>query len=98
MARAGTIHPHPTARTYLLVWIGLLGLTALTVALAEARLGWATILSVLIIATVKSGLVAAFFMHLRYERVRLYVGLLLITLIAFVILLLILFADIAVRY
>ena len=68
----------PTARVLVAVWLGLLALTALTVGMASVDLGKASILAVLGIAALKSGLVLAFFMHLRYEKVRLYLGLLLI--------------------
>ena len=63
-----------TARVYLAVWAGLLALTALTVSLAGVGLGRLGIVSVLGIAGAKSALIAAYFMRLRYERVRLYVG------------------------
>ncbi len=53
--------------TYVVVWLCLLTLTALTVAVA--RLHWTgyAVLSALGIATVKSGLVVTFFMHLKDE-------------------------------
>ncbi len=54
-------------RTYVVVWLCLLALTALTVTVA--RLHWTgyAVLSALAIATVKSGLVVSFFMHLKDE-------------------------------
>ena len=70
---------HVTTRALVLTWVALLGLTALTVALAGVDLGRLGILAVLAIAGIKSGLVAAVFMHLRYESSRLYLGLLLIS-------------------
>ena len=68
----------PTAGVYLAVWAGLLALTALTVSLAGLGLGKLGILVVLAIAGAKSAFIAAYYMHLRYERVRLYVGFVLI--------------------
>ncbi len=58
---------HLKNRTYVVVWLCLLALTALTVAVA--RLHWTgyAVLSALAIATVKSGLVVTFFMHLKDE-------------------------------
>ncbi len=50
----------------------------MTVALASVGLGRLGILVVLLIAGTKSALIAAWFMHLRYERIRLYVGFVLI--------------------
>ncbi len=54
-------------RTYVIVWLCLLALTALTVAVA--RLHWTgyAVLSALAIATLKAGLVVSFFMHLKEE-------------------------------
>jgi len=49
------------------VWIGLLGLTALTVWVSRLGLGLGSIWGALAIATAKGGLVITIFMHLRYE-------------------------------
>ena len=62
------------------VWAGLLALTALTLWLAGADLGRLGVAVALAIAAAKSALIAAYFMHLRYERLRLYVGFVLIAL------------------
>jgi cytochrome c oxidase subunit 4 len=51
------------AGVYVLVWIGLLMLTALTYGLSRVDLGAAAILVALTIATAKSTLVIVFFMH-----------------------------------
>jgi cytochrome c oxidase subunit 4 len=55
-------------RTLLLVWAALLALTAVTVAVAGGRLlaGY-SVLAALGIASLKAGLVLAFFMQLKYE-------------------------------
>ena len=55
-------------RTLLLVWAALLALTAVTVAVARGRLlaGY-SVLGALGIASLKAGLVLAFFMQLKYE-------------------------------
>lgn len=55
-------------RTFVLVWIALLLLTAVTVAVAELQLGAASIAVPLLIASAKASLVLWFFMHLKYER------------------------------
>ena len=52
---------------YMLIWIGLLSLTALTVALAGIHLGRWVIITALTIASVKSILVLNHFMHLKSE-------------------------------
>ncbi|MGE5238608.1 MAG: cytochrome C oxidase subunit IV family protein [Chloroflexota bacterium] len=55
-------------RTYILVWLALLGLLAATVSVAKGRLLLQySVLASLLIASVKAILVLAFFMHLKYE-------------------------------
>jgi cytochrome c oxidase subunit IV len=53
---------------YIVVWLSLLALTALTVTMASLNLGRASVAAVLAIAAVKSVLVLLFFMHLLRER------------------------------
>ncbi|HXE96914.1 MAG TPA: cytochrome C oxidase subunit IV family protein [Dongiaceae bacterium] len=49
------------------VWLALLSLTCLTVLVTRIELGGYKVLGALTIACVKSGLVIAFFMHMKYE-------------------------------
>lgn len=49
------------------VWVGLLVLTVVTVAVTRVELGIWKVWAALAIASVKSGLVIAFFMHMKYE-------------------------------
>jgi cytochrome c oxidase subunit 4 len=49
------------------VWLALLFLTALTVGVTRLNLGGYKVLGALAIACLKSGLVIAFFMHMKYE-------------------------------
>jgi cytochrome c oxidase subunit IV len=58
-------HPVAAARTYVLVWIGLLTLLLLTLGSAYLPLGWLNGVVNLAIAVVKALLVMIFFMHLR---------------------------------
>lgn len=51
----------------ILVWLALLILTVLTVAVTRLDLGGYKVLAALAIACCKSGLVIAFFMHMKYE-------------------------------
>ncbi len=53
---------------YILVWIGLLVFTAITVTTADLNIGRAGILVVLAIAVIKSTLVVFFFMHMFWEK------------------------------
>ena len=55
-------------RTFLIVWGVLLVLTVITVAVSRFDLGALNIWVALAVATVKSTLVVAFFMHLKYEQ------------------------------
>ena len=69
-------------RTYALVWLVLLVLLAATLAVSRLQLlARYSVLASLLIATVKAGLVLAFFMHLKYEG-RFLKGMLLLTLSA----------------
>ncbi len=54
-------------RTYFIVWICLLILTAMTVAVSNLELGKNGALISVFIASVKAGLILLFFMHLKYE-------------------------------
>ena len=52
---------------FMLIWLGLMVLTGLTVIAAGYDLGNANIVIALVIATIKVTLVGSFFMHLKYE-------------------------------
>ncbi len=70
MSDASNTHkPHVVdAKILVGVWIGLLFLTFVTVAVTWVDLGALNIWLALGIATVKASLVAAYFMHLRYDK------------------------------
>ena len=54
-------------RTFLYIWLALLILTGITVAVAQYHFGAWNIWIALGIATLKSSLVVAVFMHMKYE-------------------------------
>ena len=54
--------------TYILVWLGLVVFTGLTVTLAGFHFGSISVVLVLLVAAVKSMLVLYYFMHLKYEK------------------------------
>src|SRR5579872_4137752 len=54
-------------KTYTLVFVALLALTAITTAVAYVDLGHFSVVAALAIAVVKMLLVALFFMHLRHS-------------------------------
>jgi cytochrome c oxidase subunit 4 len=53
---------------YVLTWIALLILTAVTVTVAGLHLGRLSVLTAVAIAGVKAAVVLSFFMHLKYEK------------------------------
>jgi cytochrome c oxidase subunit 4 len=77
----------PTRGLYIAVWAVLLALTALTVAAAALRLQRGAVALALGIATVKSILVALYFMHLAWEKrlvIQLVLPIALVTLAIFI--------------
>ncbi len=88
---------HPTYGVNILVWIGLLSLTAITVAVAGINLGSLALTVALIIATVKSLFVVNFFMHVKFDNkvVKIFIG---ICLLVFVIVLILTFFDLTFRF
>jgi cytochrome c oxidase subunit 4 len=56
-----------SARTYILVFFGLISLTVLTTAVAFVNLGDFSVVAALAIAVCKMLLVALFFMHVRHS-------------------------------
>jgi cytochrome c oxidase subunit IV len=52
---------------YVLVWLGLLAFSGITVAIAGFDFGKWTVLFALTIAAIKTGLVLMVFMHLKFE-------------------------------
>jgi cytochrome c oxidase subunit 4 len=69
--------------TLVTVWLALLVLTALTVAVSRLDLGAINIWAAIGIACIKTSLVVAFFMHMKYEN-QLFRGFLLIALVTLV--------------
>ena len=57
-----------STKTFVVVWIALLFLTAVTIMAAGLHLGTWSMLANLLIASAKAGLVLWFFMHLKYEH------------------------------
>jgi len=78
------------------VWLTLLALTALTVWITRVELGGYKVLGALAIACLKSGLVIAFFMHMKYEG-RLLRGLLFVALLTLAIFIGFTFFDVLYR-
>ena len=54
-------------KLYVKIYLALIVLTVITVAVSMADLGKASIWVAMVVAMVKGGLVAAYFMHLKYD-------------------------------
>jgi cytochrome c oxidase subunit 4 len=65
----GAVHVHiASTGFYVGIFVGLICLTIATVVVSYFDFGSANIIIALLIATLKASLVAAFFMHLRYDK------------------------------
>jgi cytochrome c oxidase subunit 4 len=84
-------------KTYVLVWIGLFILTGITVSLAGMDIRYLSILIPLGIAILKSVLVLAYFMHLKYETGLFFKLIIPIVLAALTIFIGLTFSDVAFR-
>ncbi len=85
-----------STKTFVLVWIALLILTAVTVTVAKLDLGAMSTLTAVVIASVKAGLVLWFFMHLKYEK-RLLKLLLLVPIVTLAVIIGLTFVDVLYR-
>lgn len=88
---------HPSYGVNILVWIGLIALTSITVAVAGINLGSLALTVALIIALVKSLFVVNFFMHVKFDNkvIKLFIG---ICMVVFIIILILTFFDLTFRY
>ncbi len=84
-------------RTYVLVWLGLVILTGITVSLAGMNLRHLSVFVPLLIAALKSGLVLGYFMHLKFERGLLFKLMIPIVLAILTIFIGLTFSDVAFR-
>jgi cytochrome c oxidase subunit 4 len=81
-------------RTYVFVWTGLLVLTWLTVTVAKMHLGNLSVVSPLIIGSLKAFLVLGFFMHLKKGMFKI---MLIVVVATATVLIGLLFSDVAYR-
>ena len=64
-----TEHSHTSGYgLYISVWLGLVGLTVITVALAGINLAGLAVSVALAIALIKAGMVANYFMHVKFDN------------------------------
>jgi cytochrome c oxidase subunit IV len=70
---AAVMHEAGNARLFTMVWAALLGLTFIEVFLAYERVPVHIMLTVLVgLSIIKSALIMSYFMHLRFERLGLF--------------------------
>lgn len=81
---------------YILVWLALLTFTAITVAVAGINFGGLTIITALVIASIKSYLVLTVFMHLKFEQ-KSFKVFIAVALLFLIITFVLLFSDYSVR-
>ena len=82
--------------TYILVWLGLLLLTVLTVTVASLKLGAFSVYGAILIAAAKSSLVLLIFMKIKYED-KVFKIMVAIVIVMFTIIISFTFLDIAFR-
>jgi cytochrome c oxidase subunit IV len=82
--------------SYVLIWLALLVLTAVTITAATLHFGAFSVFAAIAIATVKGSLVLYYFMHLKYED-RIFKLMLLLALFTLAVIMLLTFADVALR-
>ena len=58
----------PSARSYFITGLALLGLLALTITAAYVNLGPLNVMTAMTISAAKTALIILFFMHLRYSK------------------------------
>jgi cytochrome c oxidase subunit IV len=92
-AEAGN-HDVGSTKLFTTVWVWLLLLTAVEVFLAYLRLHPAIMLTILVgISLIKSALIVAYFMHLKFERLGLFFLLVPATVFCICMMLLVFFPD-----
>jgi cytochrome c oxidase subunit 4 len=71
---ANHAHEHTESnRLYLTVWAALLGMTVIEVLLAYIQFATAPmLLALMALSLIKAGLIIAYFMHLKFERISLF--------------------------
>lgn len=96
MSQSEVQHQFVPYNVYVIVWLALLALTAVTVAVSFIDMKHVTILTAMLIATFKSMLVLLYFMHIRFER-KLYVFMILAALGMYAVFIGLTFADYSFR-
>jgi cytochrome c oxidase subunit 4 len=91
-----TQHQPVPLSTHVMIWLGLLLLTALTVTAASLHFGGWSVFAAIAIATVKASLVLWYFMNLKYED-RLFKTMLFLALFTLTVIMVLTFFDVLLR-
>jgi cytochrome c oxidase subunit IV len=87
-------HGQATTKLFLIVWVWLLILTGIEVFLAYLRLPPMIMLTILVgLSLIKSALIVAYFMHLRFEKLGLFLTLIPATVFCICVMLIVFFPD-----
>lgn len=90
-------HPESTGYgIYILIWLGLVSLTVITVSLSGLNLQGLTVITALTIATIKSALVMNYFMHIKYETM-IFKVFIAVCIIIFIVMIVLTFFDLTYR-
>ena len=84
------------ASAYVMIWVGLMVLTAVTVTVTALQLGQLAVLAAIGIALIKSSLVVFYFMNLRREP-RVFKIMLSVALLTLAVIMLLTFLDVSFR-
>lgn len=87
---------HSSYGTYVLVWLGLVALTTVTVAVAGLNLASLTVVVALAIAVTKSLFVASYFMHVKSDS-RVFKVFILVCIVIFLTMIILTFFDLIYR-
>lgn len=94
----GEGHSHSVGYgTYIMVWLGLVALTAITVTIAGIQLGSLTLTAALFIACIKTAFVGYYFMHIKYDSpiTKLFI---LVCILIFLVFWILTFSDLSFRH
>ncbi len=93
-AAAAEGHDVGSTKMFVTVWVWLLGLTGVEVFLAYLRLAPALMLTILVgLSLIKAALIVSYFMHLRFERLGLFLLLVPATVFCICMMLIMFFPD-----
>jgi cytochrome c oxidase subunit 4 len=97
IAESAVEHHHSIGYgTLIMVWLGLVALTSVTVAVAGINFGGAALLIALMIASAKTVLVMNYFMHIKFES-RVFKVFILVCFVTLFIIILLTFSDLLTR-